>query len=181
MSATDEQTAVEVPTITAPLRDDETADEWRDRQMGVLMAHMRTQTSQLAQLVVAQSDVSRRLDKGAARMDRLDQAIAEHARLAAESAERTEARIQALADASAARGVAIDRRLDTMQAELASNTAITQTIAARRTWWRGFKDRVSRLRWWVVGISSTVASVLVAWWELAKLLGRGGGGVGPGP
>lgn len=71
--------------------------------------------------------------------------------------------------------------------DLAANTlkteqalAVTESIAARRTWWRGLKERLGRVRWWLVGIATTVASVLAAWWEIAKLLGRGGG-VGPWP
>lgn len=184
--------ADEPQTVTAAVLPGDTADDYRDRQMRVLMALARTQTAQMAEMVVAQRDVSRRLDRGAERMDLLDHAIKQHAIDAAASAARTEGRIEELASASAARGEAIDKRLDAMALELAANTRdtreakiITQDIAERRTWWRGAKERLARVRWWILGITTTLAAILALIWEVLKFTGRGGGGgsggVGPVP
>lgn len=63
--------------------------------------------------------------------------------------------------------------------DLSENTKATDAVrewTARRTWWRGFRERLAGLKGWIVGIASTIAAVVGAWIAIAQAWGTKGGG-----
>lgn len=90
-------------TVTAPIEEGDTPDEYRDRQIGVLMAHMRHHSAQSAELVVAQHLMTRNLTK-------IEDMLAEHVK--ASEGWRTLAH----------------ERMDELAAGLKANTEITDGV-----------------------------------------------------
>jgi uncharacterized membrane protein YdfJ with MMPL/SSD domain len=130
-STTDQQQTAGVPTtITAPMDDHDTADTYRDKQIGVLMAHMRHTAAQVAEITVTQRRLDQHMGQLAGEMREIGRALREHVQQ------------------SAARAANIERKVD-------DNTAITEDIARLKTTGRTIRSIVV----WLGGLGAGIVGL----------------------
>lgn len=133
-----------------------TADEARDHELGVLMAHMRMANAQLADFTSALHQVTSRLIDGDNRMERIEKILGNHV------------------EASAKRHADTDKKIDTMAGELAENTATTAVVRDAITTGKTLR------RWlvWAGGIVGALGAIVYGVWQALQVLGHRGP---PGP
>lgn len=139
-----------------PVPHHHTADEARDHELGVLMAHMRMANAQLADFTAAIHQVSRRLQDGDDRMGRIETILGDHV------------------EASAKRHADTDKKIDTMVGELAENTATTQVVRDAITTGKTLR------RWlvWAGGVIGALGAIAYGVWQALQVFGHRGP---PGP
>lgn len=117
-------------TISAQMDHDDTADTYRDNQIGVLMAHMRHTAAQVAEITVTQRRVDQHMGQLAAEVREMGRALREHVQ------------------ASAKRAADIERKVD-------DNTAITEDIAKLKTTGRTLKSIIV----WLGGLGAGIVGL----------------------
>jgi chromosome segregation ATPase len=131
MPNTTDRNGSNVPTtITAPMEHDDTADTYRDKQIGVLMAHMRHTAAQVAEITVTQRRLDGHMGQLAGEMREIGRALREHVQQ------------------SAARAANIEAKVD-------ANTAITEDIARLKTTGRTLKSIIV----WLGGLGAGIVGL----------------------
>lgn len=131
MTPTDHQQTAGVPnTITAQMDEHDTPDTFRDRQIGVLMAHMRHTAAQVAEITVTQRRLDGHMGQLAGEMREIGRALREHVQQ------------------SAARLASIEKKVD-------DNTAITEDIARLKTTGRTLKSIIV----WLGGLGAGIVGL----------------------
>lgn len=130
MPETQQNGGIVPTTVSARLEDGDSADEFRDRQIGVLMAHMRHTAAQVAEITVTQRRVDAHMGQLSGEIRELSRAFREHAAASAERASKLEAKVD-------------------------TNTAITEDIAKLKTTGKTIRNVIV----WLGGLGAGIVGI----------------------